>query len=100
MTLAIIPEEFPLILTVFLSMGAWRLAKKHSLVRRLPSVETLGTVWVLCVDKTDTITKNELSVQKTWVAQGSEETLVEIMGPADGHYAGQFVFGAGQQLRP
>ena len=80
LAMAMIPEEFPVILTVFLSMGAWRLAKKHSLVRRLPSVETLGAVSVLCVDKTGTITKNEMSVQKTWVAQGSEETLVETMG--------------------
>jgi Ca2+-transporting ATPase len=45
-------EEFPVILTVFQSMGAWRLAKKHSLERKLPSVETLGAVSVLCVDKT------------------------------------------------
>ena len=42
LAMAMIPEEFPVILTVFLSMGAWRLAKKHSLVRKLPSVETLG----------------------------------------------------------
>ena len=47
LAMAMIPEEFPVILTVFLSMGAWRLAKKHSLVRKLPSVETLGAVSVL-----------------------------------------------------
>jgi len=52
LAMAMIPEEFPVILTVFLSMGAWRLAKKQSLVRKLPSVETLGAVSVLCVDKT------------------------------------------------
>jgi Ca2+-transporting ATPase len=56
LAMATIPEEFPVILTVFLSMGAWRLAKKNSLVRKLPSVETLGAVSVLCVDKTGTIT--------------------------------------------
>ncbi len=54
LAMAMIPEEFPVILTVFLSMGAWRLAKKQSLVRKLPSVETLGAVSVLCVDKTGT----------------------------------------------
>lgn len=47
LAMAMIPEEFPVILTVFLSMGAWRLAKKHSLVRKLPSVETLGAVSVI-----------------------------------------------------
>lgn len=62
LAMAMIPEEFPVILTVFLSMGAWRLAKKKSLVRKLPSVETLGAISVLCVDKTGTITMNKMTV--------------------------------------
>lgn len=80
LAMAMIPEEFPVILTVFLSMGAWRLAKKNSLVRKLPSVETLGAVSVLCVDKTGTITMNQMSVQNTWVANGTEANLIETMG--------------------
>src|SRR5574344_1685039 len=52
LAMAMIPEEFPVILTVFLSMGAWRLAKNHALVKKLAKVETLGGVSVLCVDKT------------------------------------------------
>lgn len=80
LAMAMIPEEFPVILTVFLSMGAWRLAKKNSLVRRLPSVETLGAVSVLCVDKTGTITLNQMTVQKTWTASGTEQSLLETMG--------------------
>lgn len=80
LAMAMIPEEFPVILTVFLSMGAWRLAKKQSLVRRLPSVETLGSVSVLCVDKTGTITKNQMTVQETWSMDGNKEYLNEIMG--------------------
>ncbi|MFA6675484.1 MAG: cation-translocating P-type ATPase [Bacilli bacterium] len=80
LAMAMIPEEFPVILTVFLSMGAWRLAKKHSLVRKLPSVETLGEVSVLCVDKTGTITMNQMTVQKSWTAVGDEHTLLETMG--------------------
>lgn len=80
LAMAMIPEEFPVILTVFLSMGAWRLAKKNSLVRKLPSVETLGAVSVLCVDKTGTITMNQMTVQKTWVASGTEQCLIETMG--------------------
>ena len=80
LAMAMIPEEFPVILTVFLSMGAWRLARKNSLVRRLPSVETLGAVSVLCVDKTGTITMNQMTVQELWTASGTERDLVETMG--------------------
>jgi len=80
LAMAMIPEEFPVILTVFLSMGAWRLAKKQSLVRKLPSVETLGAVSVLCVDKTGTITMNQMTVQDTWVLNDDTHTLIETMG--------------------
>lgn len=80
LAMAMIPEEFPVILTVFLSMGAWRLAKKKSLVRKLTSVETLGLVSVLCVDKTGTITMNQMQVQKIWTADGDEYALLETMG--------------------
>ncbi len=65
LAMAMIPEEFPVVLTVFLAMGAWRLAKKNSLVRKMPSVETLGSVSVLCVDKTGTLTKNQMTVKET-----------------------------------
>ena len=82
LAMAMIPEEFPVILTVFLSMGAWRLAKKHSLVRKLPAVETLGAVSVLCVDKTGTITMNQMTVQNPWLASGDEHELIETMGLA------------------
>jgi len=80
LAMAMIPEEFPVILTVFLSMGAWRLAKKHSLVRKLPSVETLGAVSVLCVDKTGTITMNKMTVTDTWSITSDTKTLTRVMG--------------------
>lgn len=80
LAMAMIPEEFPVILTVFLSMGAWRLAKKQSLVRKPSSVETLGAVSVLCVDKTGTITMNQMTVCDTWAVDGDTDTLCEIMG--------------------
>ncbi|QAT40494.1 cation-translocating P-type ATPase [Clostridium sp. JN-9] len=82
LAMAMIPEEFPVILTVFLSMGAWRLAKKNSLIRKLPAVETSGAVSVLCVDKTGTITMNQMTVQSTWAADGDTNSLCEIMGLA------------------
>ncbi|MEG0295880.1 MAG: cation-translocating P-type ATPase [Clostridium sp.] len=87
LAMAMIPEEFPVILTVFLSMGAWRLAKKNSLVRKLPSVETLGAVSVLCVDKTGTITMNEMKVQDVWTLKSNENSLCEIMGMGCETYA-------------
>lgn len=80
LAMAMIPEEFPVILTVFLSMGAWRLAKKQSLVHKLTSVETLGAVSVLCVDKTGTITMNKMAVQDTWSIDNDDYKLCEIMG--------------------
>ncbi|MGL4373109.1 MAG: cation-translocating P-type ATPase, partial [Turicibacter sp.] len=66
LAMAMIPEEFPVILTVFLAMGCWRLAKKNALIRRMPSVETLGAVSVLCTDKTGTLTKNEMNVESLY----------------------------------
>lgn len=82
LAMAMIPEEFPVILTVFLSMGAWRLAKKNSLVRRLPSVETLGAVSVLCVDKTGTITMNKMKVRECWSINNDIKETNKIMGMA------------------
>ncbi len=82
LAMAMIPEEFPVILIVFLSMGAWRLAKKHSLVRKLPAVETLGAVSVLCVDKTGTITLNQMTVQTAWSLDNNTNKLIETMGLA------------------
>jgi P-type Ca2+ transporter type 2C len=65
LTLAIsmVPEEFPVVLTVFLAMGAWRIARQRVLTRRMPAIETLGAATVLCVDKTGTLTMNRMSVQ-------------------------------------
>ncbi len=80
LAMAMIPEEFPVILTVFLSMGAWRLARKQSLVRKLPSVETLGAVSVLCVDKTGTITMNKMTVRDIWSLINDTKRVVQIMG--------------------
>ena len=64
LTLAIanIPEEFPVVLTVFLALGAWRMAQQNALVRRMPAIEAFGSITVLCTDKTGTLTENRMRV--------------------------------------
>jgi Ca2+-transporting ATPase len=64
LAMALLPEEFPVVLTIFLALGAWRIAHHGVLTRRVPAVETLGSATVLCVDKTGTLTVNRMSVQK------------------------------------
>ena len=62
LAMAILPEEIPVILTVFLALGAWRLSKANVLTRRVPAVEALGAITVLAVDKTGTLTQNRMQV--------------------------------------
>lgn len=61
--MATIPEEIPVVLTVFLAMGAWNLTKKKTLTRNMKTIETLGAVNVLCTDKTGTLTENKMEIQ-------------------------------------
>ncbi len=62
LAMANIPEEFPVVLTIFLALGAWRMAKHNALVRRAAAIEALGAVTVLCTDKTGTLTQNRMAV--------------------------------------
>jgi Ca2+-transporting ATPase len=68
--IGLIPEEFPMVLAVFLALGAWRLATHKVLVRRSAVIETLGSATVLCVDKTGTLTENRMEVARLWTAEG------------------------------
>ncbi len=67
LAMATLPEEFPVVLTVFLALGAWRMSQKKVLTRRVPAVETLGSATVLCVDKTGTLTLNRMAVKQVCV---------------------------------
>lgn len=77
--IALIPEEFPMVLAVFMAMGAWRLARHRVLVRRAAAIEVLGAASVLCVDKTGTLTANEMTVARLW-ANGSERPVEHTRG--------------------
>jgi len=68
LTMAILPEEIPVVLTVFLALGAWRIAKHKVLTRRVPAVEALGAITVLAVDKTGTLTQNRMQVAELGLA--------------------------------
>ncbi|MCB1613679.1 MAG: HAD-IC family P-type ATPase, partial [Xanthomonadales bacterium] len=71
LAMAMLPEEFPMALAVFLALGAWRMAKVKVLVRRPAMIETLGAATVLCVDKTGTLTENRMRLH-TLAAAGAE----------------------------
>ncbi|OGS20258.1 MAG: ATPase [Elusimicrobia bacterium RIFOXYA2_FULL_40_6] len=75
LAMAMIPEEFPVVLTVFLSLGAWRISQKRVLTRRIPAVETLGAATVLCVDKTGTLTINKMKVHKLYVKEAFYDAI-------------------------
>jgi len=78
LAMAMLPEEFPVVLTIFLALGAWRISKNQVLTRRVPTVETLGAATVLCVDKTGTLTQNRMTVRKIF-AQGE---FLEVTPPS------------------
>ncbi|MCX5750783.1 MAG: cation-translocating P-type ATPase [Candidatus Saganbacteria bacterium] len=64
MAMATLPEEFPVVLTIFFALGAWRISRKNVLTRRVPAIENLGSATVLCSDKTGTITMNQMKVNR------------------------------------
>ncbi len=66
LAIAVLPEEFPVVLTIFMALGAWRISKSRVLTRRLPAVEALGSATVLCTDKTGTLTENRMKVARLW----------------------------------
>ena len=77
--MSLLPEEFPVVLTVFQALGAWRIAKSHVLTRRMPAIEALGAATVLCSDKTGTLTINRMRVAR--LEAGDASVAVTGKGP-------------------
>jgi Ca2+-transporting ATPase len=70
--MSMLPEEFPVVLTVFLAMGAWRISQARVLTRRASAIESLGAATVLCTDKTGTLTENRMTVARLVLPDGTQ----------------------------
>jgi len=80
--MSLVPEEFPMVLTVFMALGAWRLANHKVLVRRSAVIEALGGATVLCVDKTGTLTQNKMELMRVWRDKDQALSASQLGAPA------------------
>jgi len=96
LAVAAIPEGLPAIITIALAIGVQRMAGKHAIIRRLPAVETLGSVTTICSDKTGTLTRNEMTVQGVILA----ERELGVGGSGYDPHGGFFEAGSLQEVEP
>ncbi len=78
--MSMLPQEFPVVLAVFMAMGAWRISKANVLTRRASAIETLGSATVLCTDKTGTLTENRMTIQQLR-SPGGEKLILDPSQP-------------------
>lgn len=87
LAMSLLPEELPLVLVVFLTLGAWRISKHRVLARRAAAIETLGAVSVLCVDKTGTLTENRMAVVRIETVDVAHDVVADQPLPEAVHAA-------------
>src|SRR3546814_17053695 len=80
--MSLLPEEFPVVLAIFMAMGAWRIAQVGVLTRRASAIESMGAATVLCTDKTGTLTQNRMVAAGLWMASGETADLGAGMASA------------------
>ena len=85
MAMSVLPEELPVVLTIFLALGAWRMSRVRVLTRNMPAIEMLGAATVLCVDKTGTLTWNRMDVQKLFADGETLDTSAASQLPESFH---------------
>jgi len=94
LAVAAVPEGLPIVVTIALALGVKRMAGQNALIKRLPSVETLGCTTVICTDKTGTLTRNEMTVTKLFV----NNSVIDVTGTGYGT-VGEFLF-SGEKMDP
>jgi len=97
--MAMLPEEFPVVLVIFLTIGAWRISKSRVLTRRMQAIETMGSATVLCTDKTGTLTLNSMRLKELWTPGGGfhsvEDSAAEL--PEEFHRLAEYSILASQE---
>jgi Ca2+-transporting ATPase len=97
LAMAILPEEFPVVLTVFLALGAWRMSRHNVLTRRMNAIQNLGAATVLCSDKTGTLTMNRMTVMKIFTAGKTCNVADHARLPEEMHEALEYAVLASQK---